>query len=190
MTNTPSVLDQHVKIAAEGTVSPAAERVWNPYVAGIGLGLTLLLSFLVLGVGLGASGAIARTSAALAHQVAPTAMEQNGDTGPWFANGSPLVYYLVTMAVGVLLGGALSSWSAHRASAKIERGPRASRWLRLSLAVLGGLLVGFASRLAAGCTSGQALTGGALMLTGSWAFLLSLFAGGYAAAWFVRKEWL
>jgi hypothetical protein len=51
------------------------------------------------------------------------------------------------------------------------------------------VIVGFASRLARGCTSGQALSGGALLLSGSLVFLVCLFASGYAAAWFVRKQW-
>ena len=46
-----------------------------------------------------------------------------------------------------------------------------------------------AARMARGCTSGQALSGGALMSVGAWAFLLAVFAGGYAAAWFVRRQW-
>jgi hypothetical protein len=49
--------------------------------------------------------------------------------------------------------------------------------------------VGFAGRLAQGCTSGQALTGGAMLLTGSLLFLVCVFAGGYAAAHFVRRQW-
>ena len=36
----------------------------------------------------------------------------------------------------------------------------------------------FGAALARGCTSGQALTGGALLNAGSWAFMLSVFAGG------------
>jgi hypothetical protein len=51
------------------------------------------------------------------------------------------------------------------------------------------VLAGFASRLAQGCTSGQALSGSALLLSGSLVFLLCVFAGGYAAAWFVRRQW-
>jgi uncharacterized membrane protein YedE/YeeE len=61
--------------------------------------------------------------------------------------------------------------------------------LRLALAVGGGVLVGFASRLAAGCTSGQALSGGALLLSGSWAFMIAIFVGAFGAARLVRKEW-
>lgn len=61
---------------------------------------------------------------------------------------------------------------------------------RLTLALLGGVIVGFASRLARGCTSGQALTGTAMLFTGSVVFLCCIFAGAYAAAWFVRRQWL
>lgn len=174
--------------APPGSVEPA--RFWNPYVAGVGLGLTLLLAFATLGAGLGASGAIARTSATGAHVVAPDAVEGNAYLGRWFGDGSPMRHYLVFMAVGVLIGGFLSARFARRARFTVERGPRASVRLRLVLALAGGLLVGFASRLAGGCTSGQALTGGALMLNGSWAFMFSIFAGAFGAAFFVRKEWL
>jgi uncharacterized protein len=64
--------------------------------------------------------------------------------------------------------------------------PRARRLL---LALLGGLLMGAAARVTRGCTSGQALSGGALLSAGSWAFMFSVFGGGYAAAWFVRRQW-
>jgi uncharacterized membrane protein YedE/YeeE len=45
------------------------------------------------------------------------------------------------------------------------------------------------AKLAKGCTSGQALTGGAQLNLGSWVFMLAVFAGAYLLAWFVRKEW-
>jgi uncharacterized membrane protein YedE/YeeE len=162
---------------------------WNPYLAGAGLGLTLLLSFVVLGTGLGASGGIARLGAAAAHGAAPAAVESNGYLGPWFASGSPLRHYLVWMGLGVLLGGGVSAFFARRSALAVERGPRAGVGLRLAAALLGGAVVGFASRLAGGCTSGQALTGGALLLSGSWAFMFAVFAGGFAAAPLVRRLW-
>lgn len=171
-----------------GAREPA--RYWNPYLAGVGLGLTLLLAFVTLGAGLGASGAIARTAASGAHVVAPAAVESNGYLGRWFEGENPIAHYLVFMAGGVLVGGFLSARLARRARFAVERGPRASVRLRLVLALAGGLLVGFASRMAGGCTSGQALSGGALLLDGSWAFMFSIFAGAFGAAWFVRKEWL
>jgi len=78
---------------------------------------------------------------------------------------------------------------ANRARIQVERGAGTSIGRRLGYALTGGLIVGFASRLARGCTSGQALSGGALLLTGSMVFLVCLFAGGYATAWFVRRQW-
>lgn len=171
--------------------SPLAPRpFWNPYLAGMGLGATLLLSFVVLGAGLGASGFIARTAAEGAHAIAPDAVEDNGYFGSWFADGPALEHYLVFMGLGVLVGGFLSARSANRVRPQVERGPRASIRRRLVLALVGGVLVGFASRMAGGCTSGQSLTGGALLLEGSWAFTMAVFAGGFGAAWFVRKEWI
>jgi hypothetical protein len=52
------------------------------------------------------------------------------------------------------------------------------------------MLAGFAARLARGCTSGQGLVGGAELSVGAWVFLMCIFAGGWMAAWFVRKQWI
>jgi uncharacterized membrane protein YedE/YeeE len=94
------------------------------------------------------------------------------------------------MGLGVLLGGFLSARRANRIQGMVERGPNVSARARLILALSGGLLVGFASRLAQGCTSGQALSGTALLFTGSFVFLVCMFIGAYGAAFFVRREWL
>ena len=40
-----------------------------------------------------------------------------------------------------------------------------------------------------GCTSGQALSGGAVLSVGSWAFMFAVFAGAYALAYFLRRYW-
>ena len=61
--------------------------------------------------------------------------------------------------------------------------------MRLTFAFAGGTLVGFGARLARGCTSGQALSGGAVLSAGSWAFMFAVFGGGYALAYLVRKLW-
>lgn len=169
--------------------SPDAARYWNPYFAGIGLGLTLLASYLVLGAGLGASAPVARVAAEAAHAVAPAAAEANEYMGSWFEGGSPLAHYLVFMVLGAALGALVSARLARRVAPQVERGPRASVGLRLASAVGGGLLVGFASRLAAGCTSGQALSGSAMLLTGSLVFAAALFVGGFGAAPLFKKVW-
>jgi hypothetical protein len=107
--------------------------------------------------------------------------------GKWGAR--PLNYYLVFMFAGTFIGALFSALLANRVRIKVERGAASSVSRRLGNALAGGVIVGFASRLAQGCTSGQALSGGALLLTGSIVFMLCLFASGYATAWFVRRQW-
>jgi uncharacterized membrane protein YedE/YeeE len=50
--------------------------------------------------------------------------------------------------------------------------------------------MGLGAVLARGCTSGQALTGGALLSVGSWLFMVGTFAAAYLVAPFVRRAWL
>lgn len=159
----------------------------NPYLAGVILGLTLLASYLALGAGLGASGGIARIAAYLEGGLAPSHVGSSEYFGAW--GKEPLNYYLVYMFFGVFGGGLISAFLNRRIKFQIERGQKASRQSRLGLALAGGVLAGFASRLAQGCTSGQALSGSAMLLSGSMVFLICVFAGGYAAAWFVRRQW-
>ena len=159
----------------------------NPYLAGVLLGLALLASYMILGAGLGASSGISRIAATVEGCFVPAHTQASEYFGAWGAN--PLNYYLVFMFVGTLVGGLISALLARRVKFQIERGRKASRGLRLVLALTGGVLAGWASRLAQGCTSGQALSGSAMLLSGSLLFLVCVFAGGYAAAWFVRRQW-
>lgn len=159
----------------------------NSYLAGVFLGVTLLASYLVLGAGLGASAGIARAGAFCELVVAPARTLASQYFGRW--GEQPLHYYLVFMLAGVFVGGLVSALLADRCAVVMERGTKCSSRKRLIFALVGGSIVGFASRLANGCTSGQALSGSAVLLTGSLLFLVSVFMGGYAAAWFVRRQW-
>jgi uncharacterized membrane protein YedE/YeeE len=49
--------------------------------------------------------------------------------------------------------------------------------------------MGVGAVLARGCTSGQALTGGALLSVGSWLFMIGAFGAAYLAAWLMRSAW-
>lgn len=163
----------------------------NPYLAGFGLGLVLLAAFVIMGRGLGASGACTSLVAAGASAVAPQHAKASEFYAEYIGDGSrsPLMDWLVFEVLGVFAGGFISGALAGRIKKIIERGPAISTGGRLAFAFAGGSLMGIGSRLGRGCTSGQALTGGALLNAGSWAFMLAVFAGGYAAAWFVRRQW-
>ncbi|HCE44494.1 MAG TPA: hypothetical protein DET40_13185 [Lentisphaeria bacterium] len=159
----------------------------NPYLAGVLLGLVLLSSFVILGAGLGASGGISRIGASLSMCVSAPHTLNSEYFGKWGKN--PLDYYLVFMLAGSFVGALFSALLANRVRIQVERGAKSSMGRRIAYALAGGVIVGFASRLAQGCTSGQGLSGGALLLSGSLVFLICLFISGYATAWFVRRQW-
>jgi hypothetical protein len=159
----------------------------NPYLCGVFLGVTLLVSFVVLGAGLGASGGLARMAAFVEVSLAPAHTLSSPYFGRW--GNAPLDYYLTFMLLGTFLGALISSVAGSSGRIMIERGRAASPRSRLVFASVGGVIVGFASRLAQGCSSGQALTGGALLLSGSLVFLVCIFAAGYATAYLVRRQW-
>ena len=168
-----------------------ADTFWNPYVAGMALGLVLLGAFVVTGRGLGASGAANRLGVTALHSVAPGHVESNKQLAKVTQGSrSPLDNWFVFMALGVVLGGFLAAYTSGRLKREVLRGPRITPRSRLILAAGGGIMMGIGARFALGCTSGQALTGGALLSAGGWIFMMAVFAGGYAAATAVRREWL
>ena len=168
-----------------------AKPYLNPYVAGIGLGIVLLLAFILMGRGLGASGGFTSMLTATVNVVDSEYAAQNEMYSSYNENGeqNPLKDWLVFELIGVVLGGFISGLIAGRIKRSVEKGPGISSKSRLVLAFIGGTLMGFAAKMARGCTSGQALTGGALMSVGSWIFIITLFVSAYAFAYFVRGQW-
>ena len=162
----------------------------NPYLSGFALGLVLLAAFVVMGRGLGASGAFASAAAAASVTAAPEATRASEYFSLYLdADGTPRIDWLVIELIGVTIGGFASALVAGRLRRSIERGSRISDSLRLRLAFAGGSVMGVGAVLARGCTSGQALTGGAMLSAGSWLFIIAAFAAAYAAAPFLRKAW-
>ena len=167
-----------------------AKPYWNPYKAGVLLGFALLAAFLLAGQGLGASAFPKRLIALWSHGLAPAWTERNSFLGHYVSGGvNPLRDWLMVEVVAVMLAGFLAAVSAGRFKVTVEKGPNISVRGRLSWALTGGIVMGFAAALARGCTSGQALSGGALLATGSWVFMLMVFAGGYLGARFMRRQW-
>jgi uncharacterized membrane protein YedE/YeeE len=171
-------------------MSERAKPYINPYVAGTLLGIVLFLAFFVTGTGLGASGGLNRLLVYGQNLVAPEHINQvpyllkmaGGDT-------NPLDSWIVYLTVGTLLGGLLSGLVGRRVQVETNKGPQISNRTRWIMAFLGGILMGYGARLARGCTSGQALSGGAVLSVGSWAFMFAVFAGAYALAYFLRRYW-
>lgn len=163
----------------------------NPYLGGILLGLVLFIAFFLTGSGLGASGGLNRLLVVVQDAIAPGHVDRvtylidmaGGDR-------NPLDSWVVFMTIGTIAGGFVAGWRNGRLKIETNKGPRISRETRWAMAFIGGTAMGFGARMARGCTSGQALSGGAVLSVGSWAFMLAVFGGAYALAFFVRKLWL
>ena len=168
------------------------EKYMNPYLAGLLLGLLLLLTIYVTGRGLGASGAFKSGVVSTVEAIAPEHASKNDFYKEYSEehSGSPLKSWLVFEVIGVLIGGFLSGLVSNRLTLKMEFGPNSTTKIRIAGALIGGLLWGIGSQLGRGCTSGSALSGMAVMSAGGIITMMAIFAGAYAFAYFFRKLWI
>ncbi len=163
----------------------------NPYFGGVILGTVLLLSFYISGRGLGASGAVKNSVAATVNVVAPQHVEHSAYYSQ-FAGGDkkPMSNWLVFEVLGVLAGAFLSGIIFNRLKIKVEHSPKITERRRLLFALGGGLIFGFGSQLARGCTSGAALSGMAVLSLGGYITMIAIFGTAFGAAWLFRKNWI
>jgi len=163
---------------------------WNSYFGGVMLGAVLFASFFITGQGLGASGGLSRYVAYIEDLIAPGHI----DRVPYLismAGGekNPLDNWIVMVSTGVILGGFISGLRNGRAKLETNKGPNITNQQRWLVAFVGGIFFTYGARLARGCTSGQALSGGATLSAGSWVTMFAIFGGAYALAYFVRRLW-
>ncbi len=167
------------------------QKYMNPYLAGIILGLVLLVTYMLVGRGLGASSLEMRAVVAIekavsqAHVDATPYLARYGKTGK-----NPFNNWITVEVLGLMVGAFASAFFAKRLKKETNHGPRINTKQRWILAAVGGALFGFGARMARGCTSGVALSGGATMAFGSWLTMFAIFTGAFALAYFVRKQWI
>jgi uncharacterized protein len=164
----------------------------NPYLGGLVLGLVITFTYVVMGRGLGASGAYGSIASFIARLFAPESAGQNLLFQKYLDPSRaphPLMDWLVFEVIGVLIGAFISGWLGRRLAFTVEKGPRISNTGRLLLAFCGGVVLAIGAQLARGCMSGQIISGGPLLNLGSWIVMMAMFGAGYITAFFVRKEW-
>jgi uncharacterized protein len=171
----------------------APHSMTRPYVnaahAGIALGLVLLAAFVFAGRGLGASGAFADVVGLAFDRTAPSFVAARPTLADRLPTGVSLGdEWIVWQIVGVFIGAAVSARVAGRwgraGHRDVSQAPGNSR---LGRALAGGVLMGVGARLAYGCTSGLALSGGAMLATGAWVFIPIAFATAIGVSLLVRS---
>lgn len=163
---------------------------WSPSIAGIALGLVLLMTFLITGHGLGASGFFTRLTAWLGGELMRPITEANAYLGPFIKTAaSPLANWISWEIVGVMLGALLAALTSGRFRVKLDGPTNLGGAGRIAFAIAGGVLTGFGARLARGCTSGIGLSGGAPLAVAAFLFLIGFFISGIVISYLVRRAW-
>ena len=107
---------------------PVRNEFWNPYVAGVALGLVLLATYLAFGHGLGAASASFRVGVAALNAVAPGHVHDVPALASTVGTRGALDDWIVFEVLGMVLGGALAAWSAGRLERAVARGARLNRY--------------------------------------------------------------
>ncbi len=166
-------------------------KYMNPYLAGVLLGLVLLMAFFFSGRGLGASGAVKSVVVTAVDIVAPGHTANSDYYGKYVGEGkSPMKSWLVFEMIGVMVGGFLSGALSGRLKWRVEHFPGITANRRLVFAAAGGILFGFGSQLGRGCTSGSALTGMASLSVAGFVSMMAIFGTAFALAYLLRKNWI
>ena len=182
----PEPVEQHDANGETTTMRPP-KPLWNPYAAGVLLGLGLLLTFLVTGNGYGATGATTRFTAQLSGLLAPSSVADGRYLHSAYAAG--LNAWIVWEVLGLCAGALLGSVLAGRFKPQLDGPRRLGRSGRLLLPLLGGAAAGLGARLALGCTSGMGLSGAATLSAAGFLFLIGFFAAGLAFGQLTKGLW-
>jgi len=164
------------------------QQYLNPLLAGLLLGLVLLMTFAITGHGLGATGFTTRLAAWIGMYVAPAATNANDYLGGMVEEGKPLNAWITWQVLGVAIGALLSAFLAKRIHIQLDGKKFLGGSMRPMTALFGGILAGFGARVAAGCTSGLGLSGAAVLSLAGFTFLGTFFAVGLLASRFLKEE--
>ncbi|WP_342675874.1 YeeE/YedE thiosulfate transporter family protein [Methanofollis sp. UBA420] len=156
---------------------------WSPYLAGAGVGVMAVLSFLLANRPLGCSTAFAKTSGMVEKAVRGEAVKEH----PYYRKFVPAVDGTWMVVPGVVIGAFVAAtlsgsftlswvpplWAATFGECVL---------FRLVFALIGGFLLGFGSRWAGGCTSGHGISGSIQLSVNSMLAAAFFFIGGIAVA--------
>ena len=151
--------------------------VWSGWVGGIAVGLYMLVQFIVSGKALGVSTGYGNVCGLASRR-------------PFFRTGkfADRLNWRLWFVLGIPLGGCvalLTSGGSFRPHFDMGEMYMAvmpgSVWLRGLLLVVGGVMIGYGSRLAGGCTSGLSITGLSLLNPPSLVASIGFFVGGIVA---------
>lgn len=163
---------------------------WSPYAVGIGIGILSWLTWLISSKPLGCSTTFARTAGMIERALLGKRTTQK----LYYQEVKPIVDWQYMLVVGIVIGALVSAllsgdfelvWIPSLWAAAFGNGVG----LRLIVALVGGVLLGFGARWADGCTSGHGIGGTMQLAVSSWISSVCFFVGGIIAA-FALYRWI
>ncbi len=158
-------------------------ELWSPYAVGIAMGVLSWLTFLLSDKTLGCSTSFSRFSGMILRLFSPKTVEDN----PYYKKTPPVVDWQVMMVIGIVIGAFLSAYLSGTFNVaavpdlwKTQFGD--TPWLRIGVALVGGIFMGFGSRWSSGCTSGHGISGTLQMAPSGWLSVIFFFATGIITA--------
>lgn len=156
---------------------------WSPYLAGAGIGVLSWFTFYFADKPIGVSSFYATLAGFLGKLVA----RKHTESLRYYQSNPPVVDYGFVFVLCTILGGFLAAWTGGEIRNEWLHPMWVDRFgdsieLRAIIGFAGGLLMGFGSRLAGGCTSGHGISGTLQLNAGSWLTVIFMFIGGIAAA--------
>lgn len=168
----------------ETVTSILTETFWSPYAVGMGIGLLSWLSFLISGKPIATSTTFAR----IGGMIEQLFNEKNENQRSYYKKIKLEINWQWMLVMGVVLGAFISAiisgdfqvgvwvpsiWSSAFGDSKL---------LRVFVAVIGGIILGYGARFAGGCTSGHGISGTLQLAVSSWISVIFFFIGGVFTA--------
>jgi hypothetical protein len=164
------------------------EVTWSPYIVGIAIGVLSWLSFLILRKPLSCSTSFASTSGMIERLLRGKKVELK----PYYQKIKLKIDWQWMFVLGIVFGSLLSAllssdfkliWTPSLWASSFGETPV----LRVLIAAVGGIFLGFGARWADGCTSGHGISGTLQLAVSSWISAIFFFIGGIIAALFVFR---
>ena len=161
---------------------------WSPYLVGAGIGVLSWLTFVFSEKAVGASSAYAAVAGMIGTAIAPkhTASLQ------YYQKNSPKIGWEVAFVGAAIVGAFISAYTSGELTNQWLHPMWVARFgdsiaLRAVVAIIGGALMAFGSRIADGCTSGHGISGTLQLNPGSWITVICMFIGGIATAFLMYR---
>ncbi|MBS0603482.1 MAG: YeeE/YedE family protein [Verrucomicrobia bacterium] len=157
------------------------KKQWSPYAAGVYIGLLAVSAVAVFHKTIGTSTTFVKLAALFWAFVDPDHLLNTIYYHEYLKNKAWFDWQFL-LVIGIFLGANLSRRLSRNQSPiqHQEASPLSSK--RSLQAFIGGIIVIFGARLAGGCTSGHAISGGFQLALSGWLFMLGVFAVGIPTA--------